>query len=213
MPKTLRPYLPALALLAGSGLLILILLLEWWSDHSRRSVLRADRPAGTAEIAAEADAGDVGLKALEEYGQMVERPLFQDSRRPVEAEEPGLAGATEQTPLDFKLMGVVLVPQGKSALFMDARNKYKRARLNAKVNGWTLVKIGEDRVTLEQAGEQKELLLLKPKPKAATPAPPPKGKAQINTGAPPPPEGEVAEEPDQNSAEDEETPPDEPPQP
>lgn len=208
MPKALRDFAPALIMLAGSLLLTLILLLEWSHDLSRRAELRAPQSPTSAEIASEVSESSTALKGVEGYSQMVERPLFTENRRPAEDEDSAAASQAEQTPLDFKLMGVMLTPQIKAALFLDARNKYKRVRLNNSMNGWTLVDIATDRVSLEQAGERRELLLLKPKPKTA-PAQPRTGTAEVTeAGNEAPAEGEDANESDQVSA-DEETPPDE----
>ncbi len=97
--------------------------------------------------------------ALESYAEMVDRPLFLQSRRPPteeEEEEAPPAPAEPKTPLNAKLMGVILTPGAKVALLVDEKGKYKRARKNTVIDGWKLVEIKDDRVTLEQAGEQKD---------------------------------------------------------
>jgi len=188
-----RDYGLATIFAALAGLLLLVLAGEWLHFRSVRNELAVrlalksaafdDTPMATGSIAE--------TPALETYGEMVDRPLFLQSRRPPAEDEPEAAPAAPaepKTPLNAKLMGVVLTPTGKIALLVDEKGKYKRGRRNTVVDGWKLLEIKEDRVTLEQAGEHKDLLLLKPKPKTNAPPATAKagGRVSVKTPSPQP---------------------------
>ncbi len=201
--KKLQPeYTIALVLLAGCAVLIAVLLLEALLHRAESAAVRAPLGIDTAiDIAGATDDEEAfTLKAPDEYSEMVERPLFQEGRRPGKAstEDTGMAA---QTPFNFKLMGVIVTPRERTALLLDAKNKYKRARANTVVDGWKVVEIRADRVTLRQGDDTRELALLKPKPKVAAPVPNAR-KAIVRTPDTPdqnvdvPPEdGEPSEEP------------------
>lgn len=113
MLKRYREYGLALLLLAGSGLLALVLLAEWAHYRGKQSGLKR-RLAEKVEVrlqAPPAQAADYALPDLESYAQTVERPLFMEGRRPAEADAslPDTPVA-EKTPLGVKLMGVVFTP-------------------------------------------------------------------------------------------------------
>ena len=173
MSKLYREYGFSLFFLAAGGLLAVVLLLEW--AHFRGEEADLERRLATkVEVNLEAPQREEeetsGLPDLEEYSEMINRPLFVEARRPPEVGEASTQEKMLQTPLTLKLMGVVFTPKDKTALLVDAKGKYKRARKNTVVDGWKLVEIEQDKVTLAQGEEQQELKLLKPKPKTATPA-------------------------------------------
>lgn len=214
MKKLLRDYGLALVLLAGCALLSLILLLEVAHYRSELAALKTPTPSVPIPEPPEetlTEAGDTTLKAPEDYGDLVERPLFQEGRRPVKDDTASSDTALAATPFNFKLMGVIMTPKEKTVLLLDGQNKYKRARMNAVVAGWKIVEISQDRVTLQQGGERRELALLKPKPKTAPPQPGRRAGVHRpetpsnNLEAPPP----ISEPTDQTGAAEEEIPPDE----
>jgi hypothetical protein len=168
--KLYRDYGVALALLAGGLILLLVLAVEGWHFQGKRTELKSRQPVKSGSTLEPLENGQdqaITLPGLEHYSDMVQRPLFMEGRRP--APEESLAAAeppkVETGPLNLKLMGLVFTPSDKTVILVDEKNKYKRVRNNATVAGWKLVEIGEDRVVMEQSGERKELLLLKPKPK------------------------------------------------
>ena len=71
----------------------------------------------------------------------------------------------EKLPLTLKLMGVVFAPGETLGLFVDAKGKYKRLRVNDSIDGWKVAKIDSDKAVMEQDGAREELKLIKPKPK------------------------------------------------
>lgn len=194
MIKLPRDYGMAALMLALAAFLLLVAAGEWLhfrsvrADLTHRLALKSggtdDTPINTASIA--------DTPALESYEEMVSRPLFLQSRRPPTEdaqEEAPAAPAEPKTPLNAKLMGVILTPTGKIALLVDEKGKYKRGRKNTLIDGWKLVDIKEDRVTLEQGGEHKDLPLLKPKPKANAPAQPRNG-GKVSVKGPDQPNGD-----------------------
>jgi hypothetical protein len=178
MSKRYRDYGPALLALAGSGLLLAVLLWQWLHYRGREADLKS-RLAAKVEVrlqAAPKEEQPYALPGLEAYAATVERPLFMESRRPAEADagEPPAASAPKR-PLTAKLMGVVFAPGQKPlGLFVDARGKYKRLRSDDPnpLDGWTVVGIEADKAILEQDGTREELKLAKPRPKRP-PTPPP----------------------------------------
>jgi hypothetical protein len=226
MSKLYREYGFSLFLLAASGLLAVVLLLEW--AHFRGEEADLERRLATkVEVNVEAPQREEeetsGLPDLEEFSEMINRPLFVEARRPPEVGEGSAQERMVQTPLTLKLMGVVFTPKDRTALLVDAKGKYKRARKNTVVDGWTLVEIEQDKVTLAQGEEQQELKLLKPKPKTAAPARtgqaavkiPNKGNAEEGTAPEEAPADEsggdevVPEEPAPGESGGDEVPPDE----
>ena len=202
MIKLPRDYGMAAVLLALAGVLLVVAAGEWLhfrsvrADLTQRLALKSaggdDSPVNTATIA--------DTPALESYEEMVARPLFLQSRRPPseDAQEETPAAPEPKTPLNAKLMGVILTPTGKIALLVDEKGKYKRGRKNTLIDGWKLVDIKEDRVTLEQAGEHKDLPLLKPKPKTGAP-PPTRTGGKVSVKGPDQPEAgdeDTGNEPD-----------------
>lgn len=172
--KWSRDYLLA-ALLAGLALgLGVIVTVEWLVlEQGREAMLDLPpaKPARTADAGA-GEAKDFELPGLDDYEQMTERPLFMESRRPGAEGGPPPPPPVAQTPLTSKLMGIVWTPQGKKALIVDAKGKYKRMKPLDILDNWTLIELGVDRVVMQQGEERKELPLLKKKPK------PPPGPGQ-----------------------------------
>jgi len=171
MSKLYRDYGVCLLFLVASAVLALVMLLEWAHFRSVRADLKS-RLAAKVEVnlaAAKNEDESYGLPAIDEYSEMTSRPLFVEGRRPPDTDEASTATTVVQTPLTLKLMGVVVTPKDKTALLVDPKGKYKRARKNAVIDGWKLVEIDADKVILTQGDEQQELKLLKPKPKTVAP--------------------------------------------
>lgn len=180
MPKWSREYLPSLIL---SGLVLILsamVILEWaWlQPGALHSTPHANHHAhsGEGQVAVE-ESPLFELPSLDEFSATVEHPLFAENRLPPAEEELEAAIPVVSTPLTLKLMGVIFTPRQQTALMQDAKGKYKRLRHNDTLDGWTLMALSGDRVTLQQGNEQKELVLLKPRPKppsgAQTPHPKP----------------------------------------
>ena len=172
MPKWMRDYLPSLML---SGLVLLQGLagaLEWsyLAADTPQAALKQDAHSASDSPSAQADEpAGFELPALDEFNATIERPLFAEGRQPPSEEELDAGTPVVSTPLTLKLMGVMLTPRQHAALLQDAKGKYKRMRRNDTLDGWTLIAIADDKVTLQQGSQQKDLILLKPHPKPPAP--------------------------------------------
>jgi len=201
MTKWARDNLLTLVLAGLASLLLVGVIVESAVLKSKRSTAAAAslEKAASPEATESVDAEDFDLPDVQEYETIVERPLFLEGRRPGVEAEGTTATATPDTPLTIKLMGVAFTPTDKTALFVDAKGKYKRLKKNGSIEGWTLVDFAPDKVTLQRDDEQRELMLLKPKPKATpgqpqqTPQQPSPQKPAMRP-PPPPPVEETGEE-------------------
>jgi hypothetical protein len=114
------------------------------------------------------------LPPKDSFSEIVERPLMIQGRRPVseEAEEPILAGPVSQGDIQIWLMGVVMTPNGMTALLVDGKGNYKRLQIDEKFEGWEVDEMHADRVVLKQGTTTRILNLRDPnKPRPRNPAP------------------------------------------
>lgn len=205
MPKRYREYTLALALLAGCGLLLVILIGEWAYYRNRQADLKA-RLAEKVEVHLKAPTVEqerYELPGLEEYAATVERPLFMETRRPAE-EDAGQpeAAMVEKTPLYLKLKGVASDAGQAVGLFVDAKGKYKRLHKNESMDGWKVAELEPSKAIMEQNGAREELKLFAPKPKKKpqppVPGVPVEGQPQAPGFPPHPPHAPGAVPPDYN---------------
>lgn len=173
MPTRLRPYLLSLVLLTIAAFLGMMLAGEWfYLKHNQlvnNRIRSTSPPQGTED---ELLPDNFSLPGVSEYQQMVERPLFVESRRP--NQPPPAASLPPQKPeppgpINFKVMGILSTPEGKMALMADAKGKYKRMKIRDAIDGWQIAEINPDRVLLEQNGVKQDVSLLKKRPKGAPP--------------------------------------------
>jgi hypothetical protein len=166
MTKWARDNLFTLILAGIASLLLAGVVIESALLKSKRSTVAASsEKVASSEATEPVDAEDFELPDIQEYETIVERPLFMEGRRPGAEAGETTAGEASDMPLTVKLMGVAFTPTDKTALFVDAKGKYKRLKKNGTIEGWTLVDFAPDKVTLQRDDEQRELMLLKPKPK------------------------------------------------
>ena len=102
----------------------------------------------------------------------IERPLFWETRRPVDDEEP-VAEETEdkppaELPAGLSVSGVI---QDGSDWFAVAAlaGKSLRLRVGEKVEGWTVKEISPDNVVFESGAKTANVKLFEPKPAASAP--------------------------------------------
>ena len=84
------------------------------------------------------------------YSETLARPLFHASRKPA----PELATATPEAPAadspTLKLVGVVIVPEGRSALIrIPGSAKLVEVSVGERIEGWRLETIETDRIVLK----------------------------------------------------------------
>ena len=178
MSQRLRPFFLTGVLLILTSSLGALLTGEWL--HLRK------KPSGKgpAENTTTITAPETGLTpdtfalpGVSEYQQMVERPLFMESRRPPppKSEEPPPppppTPPEKATPVNFKVMGILSTPEGRMALIADAKGKYKRLKVKDSLDGWQITDIKPDRLLIEQGEFKEDLSLLKKRAKGASPTP------------------------------------------
>ncbi len=106
------------------------------------------------------------LPPLEMFGELVERPLFEPTRRPVPAAVPPAeelakvadAASPSGKKVAFKLTGVVI--DGVQGIALIAHTgRVDRVRTGEAIVGWRLEKIESERVVLDRGTEKVELQL------------------------------------------------------
>jgi hypothetical protein len=113
-----------------------------------------------------------GEKAVDQFQDIVQRPLFFKERKPVippEGNEAETVVATEK--VDFVLTGVIDSPKGIYCLLQNPRKKEKNERFRRlwqgdEIDGWTVDEIHLNRIVIVAAGKSKVLELSKPRPNA-----------------------------------------------
>lgn len=109
----------------------------------------------------------ISFSPLQQYAEIVERPLFDVSRRPPPPEAKSTsAAATELRQL--RLTGVVITPEKNLAILRD-KNPREMIRLEQgmTVGGWSLEEIWANGVTFRMGAATHELLLHEKKDQAS----------------------------------------------
>ena len=97
--------------------------------------------------------------------QILARALFDPARR--RADEPKETERDEGTKSDsLALVGVVITPRLSEALIAEGSGRPKRAGLDEKINGWTIVSIEPRSVTLNNGATRRVLTLRRSTPAA-----------------------------------------------
>ncbi|MDP9096728.1 MAG: hypothetical protein M3N26_09305 [Pseudomonadota bacterium] len=144
MTKRRLPPLLALAAAAGFGTLLVAEL----GTPSDVAALRMDTP-GQAEPGTEKHAPlQVAHAGAEATREIVDRPLFFTSRRPLPPERPEVAVAKPEPPpvLDFILVGTVLTDRSKIALIKPDKSGPLQLTPGESVGRWTVTSIDPDRI-------------------------------------------------------------------
>jgi hypothetical protein len=87
---------------------------------------------------------------ISDFSETLTRPLFHESRKPA----PEVAAPTPETPSveqpPLQLVGVVIVPEGRSALIRMPRSKeLVEVLVGERIEGWRLESIETDRIVLK----------------------------------------------------------------
>jgi hypothetical protein len=109
---------------------------------------------------------------LDRFAAIVERPLFTATRRPAPAAPAAPVVSAEGLILGaYRLTGVVVTPTHRLLLLrrQDDRRTIRVAEGEA-VDGWTIVRVASDKLVVESAGRQQEIIVReKPRPKRSSP--------------------------------------------
>jgi hypothetical protein len=112
---------------------------------------------------------DFSLPPLSRYREIVERPLFLQSRRPVPKASSGTSPlAAKETPLDkqYALTAVIIVPDKRLALIRGTTGKEKkiwRLEEGQDFQGWKLKEIGDESAKFQQGNQESQELRLQRK--------------------------------------------------
>jgi type II secretory pathway component PulC len=99
--------------------------------------------------------------ALDTLDDIVSRPLFNVSRRPIEADK--ITSDAEPSELHIMLSGIVIGHTGQIAHLRSATDKQTKAlRVGDKIDGWQIESIFPDRVVLKSGGRVETVFMQKP---------------------------------------------------
>ncbi len=97
-----------------------------------------------------------GRAAAAAAHEIVDRPLFFASRRPVPPEPPAVAAAKPEPvpPLDFALVGTILTGSSRVALVKPDKAASVELALGQLVGGWTVSAIDADRIMVRHGATE-----------------------------------------------------------
>lgn len=166
--------------LGAVTLLIVILLMEWgYSIHSNKALQALlDKTIATEYQADELPELDLSKQAADSFAAIHEKPLFIEGRKPLPEKAPDAPATAETSQLEeWLLIGIYNNKSKlKVALFrkQNEAKKFLKLNQNQMISGWQLKQIQTDRVVLEQGGQEKSVMLLKPRQQVKTPVVPAK---------------------------------------
>ena len=135
----------------------------------------AAAPANTGPEADEREEMTITFAQLQDYDEIVRRPVFNKTRRPEEPSTPKVSSrqAKASTPAASNLivLGTVISPDTTMAVFMDKKTrKIVKAVQGTSINGWEVAEIRKDGVTIRSKDQEATLMLHRPDDKKrATP--------------------------------------------
>ncbi len=158
--------------LAGCAFFGSLLAVEWiWGLAEVRS-LQAGLNYEQINNDSEVELPEMPARSTLVNAELVERPLFIEGRKPV-AEAP--VSAQENVEIgqidDWLLVGVYSCPGKQPYAMFNKRSEPKKHLKITKsqiVSGWVLKEIQSDLVVLQQAGQDKKVLLRKPRASSPT---------------------------------------------
>lgn len=158
---------------------ILMVLVASYNDSHREQLLQEIENVQSSGFSLqEVPSTQFKEHAINDFHEMVERPLFFVGRKPIVLEDADAdADAAEETvvvevkpaeDISMALIGIINTPAGVYALFHDPKAKsdepkFKRLKQNQDINGWTIKEIKHDRVIISADKNTDEILLAKPR--------------------------------------------------
>ncbi len=150
------------------------LALQWYYVTKNEQWLKQQlkKPMTSSIVLADPPEDNLLLGDQSKYEEMMERPLFIESRRPLpkqqaEAVIEAVIPAAPLSELAVKFTGFINVPNGIIALIQDVKTrKYHRLHKGEQLNDWVLTELHPDKVVFKQRDTVEEILLRPPKPKA-----------------------------------------------
>lgn len=161
----------------GCGILSLVLAAEWaYGRFTLSQIHGLLEPQAQTDTAVEELPTITGnANSADIYSDIVERPVFIEGRKPLaEAETANIIEAQDPGQIDdWELIGVYDKGNRATALFRkrDESKKFSKIPEEQSISGWLLKKIHSDHVVLEQAGQEKAVVLRKPRAQVKPPIP------------------------------------------
>ncbi len=155
---------------------VLVLALLCVATAATAFLIRTELPDDASAVAAANASADAAVppptapearerKSREAYAEMLRRPLFNATRRPVVAEADAQEEAATTAlhgPLtgQHELVGVVIIDDREFALIRDpATRQTERVTVGGEISGWNVTSLTPDSATLEQRGETRTIKL------------------------------------------------------
>ena len=117
--------------------------------------------APTEGVAAVPAAATLAFEPLDKFREVVERPLFHASRRPVPQDTDDAPAVAAAELRSLTLIGILMSPETKLAIFHDKSSQALRLEAGATVGKWSLAEVRADGVTLRRGGETHVIPLYK----------------------------------------------------
>jgi len=171
-----------LALVGLCAALAVVVVAEIARVMPRSDEPRDDRAVDVAKAVGQLAPPDIDAN----IAGILERPLFSASRAAPEKEvADDDADSDGDEPLDRRLSGVVIGPEGREALFQRSQDKSVAVNVGGKLDGWTVTEIESDHVVLSRDGKDQTIGLLDDKTAPHAPPRAPKPKVRTKpTGTP-----------------------------
>ena len=164
-----------------SGVLaILIVVQTHYAESYKQQLLNEIENVDSAGfILQEIPISSFSENTIDEYSELVERPLFFNERRPIVPSDDDIAGEPGSEQKEFEeitlsLIGIINTPDSVYALFHDPKakpdeSKFKRFKQGDDIDGWTLKEIKPDRVIVSSETGSREIFLAKKRVHKAVP--------------------------------------------
>lgn len=118
--------------------------------------------------------GQLTLGSINQFQDVVQRPLFASNRRPPPPPIPDEPEPLPQAPpepvdeRDYLLIGVMVTPDATTALLRDDQSSISRVQEGDRLDDWQVMQIYDDHVVLRQGSRVKEVPLLRNQAAATT---------------------------------------------
>ena len=169
-----RPTLLGLSLALAAALSAAVIALELRAGAAEPA---PPAPQAPEERLAGAAAQSFTFPPPAHYSEIVERTLFDPSRRPAPEEPEEMAAAVSAELREFALTGVIITPESRIALLRDRTPNPLRVEQGGTVGKWLLAEVNETSVVLRRGALSREISLYededaaRAKQAAATPLP------------------------------------------
>lgn len=144
--------------LVGLGCVFAIaIVLQVWFFNDRLAVVMAapdEMPAAGTSLMNPKNQNRLQAPPISVYGEIVDRPLFSDTRRPPPQDTPVASRRADQMSTQWKLTGVVSARDESYVLLQGTRNRQTmHLQKGQLIDGWRIADIGIDYVSLTSGND------------------------------------------------------------